>query len=477
MNNFRAMKYLMAVLACAALAGCVLGPDYQRPVLPMLAAYPEKVAGIVDAADPKLAIPVDWWTLYGDATLNQLVVEAFKHNTDVKIAVAQMEEADALLRQANAGFFPEVDLGGSGSRSRVSNVLATPNLPPLVRDDRRIVASTSFELDFWGKLRRGSEAARAQSLGSTFGREVAALALASTTVQSYFSLRSLDAQSTASQSSLKTREESLEVAKSRAAAGLASDLDVNQAEGARADLAAQVKELERQRTIAEHQLALLTFNADLRLARGDLQSLPIPPVPPTGLPSALLDRRPDIRVAEQNLVAANAQIGIAKAALFPTLSLTGFYGGQSAALENLLESGGRIWSAGFGLALPIFDAGRGRARVEQVEARQQQSLFAYQRTVAIAFREVADAITNVRQSAITEADLQTRMTAARNSLELARTRYEAGYSPYLDVLDAQRTANDAELALVRNRQSQLNYSVDFMKALGGGWNSSAFDRK
>ena len=299
----------------------------------------------------------------------------------------------------------------------------------------------------------------------------------STTVQAYFSLRSLDAQIVASLSSLKTREESLEVARSRADAGLASDLDVQQAEGARADLAAQVKELSRQRTLAEHLLALITVNADLRLPRGDAQWLPNPPLPPAGLPSALLDRRPDIRVAEQNLVAANAQIGIAKAALFPTLSLTGSYGGQSAALSNLLESGARIWSAGFGLALPIFDAGRGRARVEQVESRQQQSLFQYQRAVAIAFREVADAITNARDTALAEADLQSRVGAAGNALELARARYESGYSAYLEVLDAQRNANDAELALVRNRQSQLAYSVDFMKALGGGWNPPALNGK
>ncbi len=464
----------LSLAGLVLLAGCALGPDYQRPVLPIPATYPDNFEATEFS---KQSIPLEWWTLYGDATLNQLVADAFKNNTDVKVAAAQLDEAEAVLRQANASLFPEIDLGATGSRSRVSSSLATPNLPPLVRNDRRIAASTSFELDFWGKLRRGSEAARAQALASAYGREVVSLSLASTVVQAYLSLRSLDAQIAASLSSLKTREESLEVAKNRAAAGLASDLDVNQAVGARADLASQVKELERQRTMAEHLLALITVNADLRIARGDIQSLPIPPVPPTGLPSALLDRRPDIRVAEQNLVAANAQIGVAKAALFPTLSLTGNYGGQSAALENLLESGGRIWSAGFGLALPIFDAGRNQARVAQVEARQQQSLFAYQRAVAIAFREVADAITNVRQSAIAEADLRIRVEAARNSLELARIRYESGYSAYLDVLDAQRTANDAELALARNRQSQLAYSVDFMKALGGGWNPSAIDRK
>jgi multidrug efflux system outer membrane protein len=340
-----------------------------------------------------------------------------------------------------------------------------------------VALSTAFEIDFWGKLRRGTEAARAQALASVYGREVVMLTLVSTTVQAYFSLRSLDAQITASLSSLQSREESLDVARSRAAAGLASDLDVNQAEGARADLAALVKELERQRGLVVNQFILVTLNPHLQLPRGDIQTLPMPPMPPAGLPSALLDRRPDIRAAEQNLVAANAQIGVARAALFPTLSLTGNYGGQSAALEDLMASGGRIWSAGFGLALPIFDAGRNLARVDQVKSRQQQALYMYQRTIAIAFREVADAITNLRQTTLIEADLQIRVNAARNSRDLARARYESGYSPYLDVLDAQRNANDAELALVRNRQLQLAYSVDFMKALGGGWNPSALDAR
>lgn len=454
-----------AVLCVLVLGGCALGPDYQRPQLDVPAAYPETYK----AGDE--ALRSDWWTLYGDVTLNTLVVEALKQSSDIKIAVAQLEEAEALLGQANAGIFPEIDLGAGASRSRVSSVTATPipSNAPIIRDDRRIAASTSFELDFWGKLRRTSEAARAQVLASSYGRDVVTLTLVSTTTQGYFALRSLDAQLTVLENSLVTRDESLDVARSRAAAGLTSDLDVNQAIGARAEIASQIKELERQRSIALHLLALLTLNAKLELPRGNLQALPIPPAPPAGLPSALLDRRPDIRAAEQNLIAANAQIGVVKAALFPALSLTGTYGGQSAALENLLTSGARIWTAGFGLALPIFDAGRNLARLAQIEARQRQSLFAYQKVVAIAFREVADAITNVNQSAVTEADLLVRVNAARNSLELARLRYESGYSAYLDVLDAQRTANDAEMALVRNRQTQFGYSLDLMKAIGGGW--------
>jgi multidrug efflux system outer membrane protein len=187
------------------------------------------------------------------------------------------------------------------------------------------------------------------------------------------------------------------------------------------------------------------------------------------LPSALLERRPDVQQAEQQLIATNAQIGIARAAMFPTLSLTSYYGGESSALSTLLSSGARIWSLGFGLALPIFDAGRYAARTQAAEARQHQSVANYQKAVETAFREVADALTTLQQTEASEEDLQLRVKAARNALRLARLRYEAGYSAYLEVLDAQRTANDAELTFLRNRQSRLVASVDLMKALGGGW--------
>jgi multidrug efflux system outer membrane protein len=237
----------------------------------------------------------------------------------------------------------------------------------------------------------------------------------------------------------------------------------------RADAAVQRRDLERQRTLVEHQLGNLTGKLDLRIAPGDLMDLPAPALPPVGLPSSLLERRPDVQQAEQILVSANAQIGVAKAALFPTFSLTGSYGGQSENLSNLFKGNARIWSYGPSVSLPIFDAGKYSARTRQAEARQRQSLASYQKSVETAFREVADALTNVQQTMASVADVQARVDAARNALRLSRLRYEAGYSGFLDVLDAQRTANSAELALIQYRQLQLTYSVDLMKALGGGW--------
>ena len=460
---------LAMVVTTALLSGCaVQGPDYQRPAVELPADYPEAPANARGAA-----VAADWWKLFGDSTLNDLVAAAQTRNADVRIATAQLEEAEAALREVGAALFPQVDASFANNRSRVSRLTALPNAQPLVRPERRLAASTAFEIDFWGRLARGTEAARAQAMASRYARDVVTLSLAGTTAQVYFALRSADAQLAIATTTFKAREETLQVIKARSAGGIASPLEVAQAQGALADAAIQMKEQERQRRLFEHQLGQLTGKLDLKMAPGTLAALPVPPVPPAGLPSALLERRPDIQVAEQNLKANNARIGIARAAMFPTISLTGSAGSQSGAFTDLLVAGSRIWSLGFGISLPIFDAGRIAARTEQAEARQRQSLASYQKALEAAFRETADALTNVEWTGAVEADLQTRLAAARDALEISRTRYQAGYSGYLEVLDAQRTANDAELALARNRQARLAYSVDLMKALGGGWTPGA----
>lgn len=451
----------------AALTGCAVGPDYHRPEIALPAGYPD--AGAADTAGA--AIAADWWTLYGDAGLNRLVEQTLQNNADLRRAVAQIDEAEAVLSEARATLFPEIDLGLSSSRSRSSTLNAQPlaaGVSP-ISNSHRLALSTSFELDLWGRLRRASESARAQLLGTRYGRDVTALTLAGATAQAYFLLRSLDAQITVTQQTLASREESLEVARSRAAGGLASELDVYQAETGRADAAVQLHELQRQRALVEHQLGVLTGTPDLALAPGDLMQLPLPAEPPAGLPSTLLERRPDVQQAEQALIAANARIGVAKAAQFPTFSLTGSYGGQSEEFSDLLKSGARIWSIGLGATMPILDAGRYSARTRQAEAVQRQALADYQRAVETAFREVADALSNAQSTRAAAEDQEKRVNAARNVLRLSQKRYEAGYSGYLEVLDAQRTANAAEQALIQHRQAQLAYSVDLFKALGGGW--------
>jgi multidrug efflux system outer membrane protein len=466
--RFGASSVRTALPFCIAalLAGCAVGPDYRRPEIELPARFQDAKEA------PAAVIDAEWWKLYGDARLNEMVEGALARNTDVRIAIARIEEADAQLREAGAAFLPEIDLGASGSRQRFSSTTATPVFPgiPMIRNNVRLALSTAFEIDFWGRLRRTLEAARAQAVGTRYAKDVVTLTVAGLATQSYFALRSLDAQIELTRSTLESRQAALDLVRRRAEGGIASGLEVSQTESARADAAIQLRELARQRALVEHQLGALTGRLDAAVPRkADLLAMPLPPLPPAGLPSDLLQRRPDIQQAEQQLVAANAAIGVARAAMFPSLSLTGALGDESKAFSTLLDSGSRIWSFGFGLTLPIFDWGRIGARVDAAQAREHQLVAAYQKSIETAFREVADALTSSQMSADAEEDLRVRADAARNSFKLAQLRYEAGYSAYLEVLDAQRTLNEADLAVVRNRQARLAASVDLMKALGGGW--------
>jgi multidrug efflux system outer membrane protein len=378
------------------------------------------------------------------------------------------------VREADAAtLFPQVEADIAAGRSRAnsggSSSSAASNNARVTRNNFLLSARTSFELDFWGGLRRTREAALAQYLSTRYARDVVSLSLASAIAQTYFTIRVADAQIAVSEESLRSAVESLDIARRRAQAGLVSDLDINQAGTLRAQIAAQIAELRRARAVSEHQLGVLTGMLELTVPAGDLEMLPRPPVPPPGLPSALLERRPDIRQAEEVYRSANAQIGVARAAQLPTFSLTGALGTQSRELGSIFSTGSAIWSAGISIVGPLFDAGRTAARTDQAIARAEQAAADYEKTAQTAFREVSDALSNVQRSAEAEQDLIARVDYARNSLRLSTLRYESGYSAYIEVLDAQRTLNEAQLALARNRQVYLQYTVDLMNALGGGW--------
>ncbi|MFZ9642057.1 MAG: efflux transporter outer membrane subunit, partial [Candidatus Methylopumilus sp.] len=304
------------ILPSLLLAGCQsVGPDYARPKQVLPTAYQE-----AQATEGTEAVSNQWWKLYQDAVLDDLIAKASTNNTDVKIAVARIEQADAYLREVGAALFPQVNLDSSASRYKVTEVGATPifgGVSP-TRSNYNLKLGTTFELDFWGKLRRAQESARAQALASRFAKDTVDLSLKSLVTGDYLLLRSLEAQIALSTSSMKSREDSLALTKRRLEGGVSSALDVHQAEVAYSNLKAQLADLTRQRAIIEHQLAVLTGDLDLKIVAGDIQSLPIPPVPPVGLPSSLLEARPDVRQAEQNLVAANAQICVSKEALFPS---------------------------------------------------------------------------------------------------------------------------------------------------------------
>jgi multidrug efflux system outer membrane protein len=282
----------------------------------------------------------------------------------------------------------------------------------------------------------------------------------------------LDSQLLVTQVSLKSREESLALTQRRLEGGVVSALDVQQAEVARENLSAQLSDLNRLRALSLHQLSVLTGDMELNIASADIKSLPIPPMPPAGLPSALLESRPDVRQAEEQMVAANANIAVAKAALYPSISLTAGFGGESMQLGDVLKSASRIWSGGLSLNLPIFDAGKLNARVDQASARQKQVLASYEGVIQNAFREVNDALVSLRLQTEREAALDKAQLAAQKALQISENRYQSGYSAYLEVLDAQRVYNDAALTFIQSRQARLVATVSLFKALGGGWQAS-----
>lgn len=467
--NQRLTKAAALLATTFALGGCAIGPDYLRPssLLPSLfgEAEPKYVAA---AQNP--AVEERWWTLFGDETLNDLVSQALANNADVRQAVARVEQADAVAREAGAAIFPQIDLNGAGTNSKASTKTSTyTSSQPRLRHSRSASLSTSYELDIWGRVRRANESARASLLASEYSRDALRLSVAGLVASNYLALRSYDAQLTVTGESVESREASLKLVRTRVEAGLASPLDGYQAEGALAAAKAQQAELRRQRALVEHQLALLTGNPSLKLAAGDLRRLPLPPQPPAGLPSDLIEGRPDVRQAEQELIAANAGIGIAKAGYFPKFTLTGSLGSESQALGDLFGAGADTWSFGLGLLMPALDFGRTSARVDQAKAVNQQSLVAWQQSLQTAFKEVRDALVSLREEGEAETAQNVRVDSAVKALELANLRYSAGQVGYLEVLDAQRTANEAKIAQLGTRQSRLAASVDLFKALGGGW--------
>lgn len=457
-----------------ALSGCAIGPDYLRPanLLPAVFSEAKPADNIAVASNP--TINPTWWTLFNDATLNDLVDQALTGNASLRQAIARVEQADAVAREAGASFFPQIDGSAGISNTKASTKTATyVATQPRIRHARSVGLSTSFELDVWGRVRRANEAARATLLASQYSRDAIRLSVAGLVTDTYLALRAYDAQQVVSDETVKTREEGLKLVKTRVEAGLASPLERFQAEGALAAAQAQLAEQRRLRQLAEHQLALLTGNPALKIAAGDLKQLPLLPEPPAGLPSDLIEGRPDVRQAEQELIAANAGIGVAKAGYFPKFTLTGSLGSESKTLSDLFSAGSNTWSLGLGALMPILDFGRTSARVDQAKALNQQSLIAWQNSLQTAYKEVRDALVSLREYGIEENAQNTRVDNAEKAMRIARLRYEAGHVGYLEVLDAQRTLNEAQLAAIGVRQARLSTSVELFKALGGGWKADA----
>jgi outer membrane protein, multidrug efflux system len=459
------MKKLSLFLVIFLVACKVVGPDYKRAESNLPVTYSE-----ADAASSALNAPKkQWWLRYEDEKLNELVSLSLKNNTNIQLALARIAEADASMREVGASLYPQVDVSADARRSKVTELGAFPTFGGAERNNFNFGLNTAYEIDFWGKVKRNKEAASANALATRSAKDTVELSLIGLVASNYLQLRGLEAQIAVTKDNQASRKEALALNQRRLKGGVASALEVAQAEVAVSNLDAQLIELNRLRALSLHQLAVLTGVLDLQLTAGDIRKLPVPPTPPAGLPSSLLENRPDIRQAEQVLIAENAKIGVAKSAMYPSIGLTGSLGAESVALGDILKSGARIWSLGLGLDLPIFDSGRREARVDIASARQKQALAQYQTAIQNAFREVNDALITRRLNAEREQAYMRSETSAKKALSVAENRYKAGYSAYLEVLDAQRVHNDASLAVVQAKQASLLATVELFKVLGADW--------
>jgi multidrug efflux system outer membrane protein len=458
-------------LSAALFCGCQVGPNYQRPEI----ATPTGWRTPVSMADSLANLA--WWDVYQDPTLTNLIATALANNKDLRIAAARIEEAMAGYRAQRASLLPALDASGTWTRARSGYTGATGN-------NFDVFGLLSYEVDVWGRLRRLTEASRAQLLASEEGRKTVYISLVASVAASYFQLLALDEQLEIARRTHATRTQSLELTRIKFAEedgkgyGIVSELDVTQAETQVHTAKATMASLERAIAIAENGLSVLLGQNPGPIKRGaTLASQRQPAHIPAGLPSELLLRRPDIRAAEQNLIAANANIGAARAAYFPTISLTAALGLQSIELDDLFDTGlSRAWNFAPQLAGPIFRGGQIRAGVQVAEARQQAALALYEQTIQNAFREVDDALVSVVKLREQLSAQEANLAAERKRLELARLRYEGGVSSYSDVLDAERFAFNAELDTVSTRAELLSAVTQLYKALGGGWDSAAAGR-
>lgn len=464
-------RAIALALGACALAGCASTADYEPPRLSLPGEWAADGAGRAATE-----IPYRWWTLFRDATLDRLVDEALAHNTDLALAAARVDEARALLDVGEAELWPAVDATAQRSRGRLSERTDTPLPPgtPLTSTNNRAVLNVSYEVDLFGRLRSATAAARAQLLASRAAQETVRIGIAADVARGYYGLIALDSQVAATRRSLELRARDLELQRIRYKAGLIGDFQLRQREAEVAAARAQLPALERDRAAQELALAVLLGRAPRALledgvARAAENEAMPPDVVPEGLPSELLLRRPDLVQAEQQLVAANAQLAAARAAFFPRIPLTGFIGGESASLSDLFTGPARIWEVGAAVVQPIFQGGRLSGERDAASARERQALAQYRRAVQSAFVEVRQAvITQDRAREIYEAEGE-RMTALADTLRLARIRYDNGLASQLEVLDAERSLLQAELnriAALRDRRSAV---VDLIRALGGGW--------
>jgi multidrug efflux system outer membrane protein len=456
-------RHLVLITALSVVGCAAVGPDYQRPEVPVPAQW-----RLADGEGTAIA-NAGWWKQFQDPALDQLVDTALHENKDLKIASARIEEYLGRYAFTRADQFPQIGAEAGGERARTPEAGTTGVVGGTTSNIYQIGGLLSFELDLFGRLRRATEAARANLLATEEGRRTVILALVSAVASNYIQLRSLDQQLSIALSTLNTRKESVRIAKARFGVGLTSELDVSQAEAEYQATAVQIPQLEISVAQREDAISLLLGRNPEAIARGrSLDQLAQPPIP-GGLPSALLEQRPDIRLAEDQLIAANADIGVAKAAYFPVISLTGLLGYVSPELDELFQGSSRTWNYGLGLTVPIFTAGKIGGQVQAAEAVQQELVGNYEKTIQTAFAEVDDSLIAVRKGNERLQAQRAQLAALGRYLQLAKLRYDNGYTSYLEVVDAERNLFNAQVAYAQTQGDVLQSLVGLYKAMGGGW--------
>jgi outer membrane protein, multidrug efflux system len=466
------MKKAIILLVAFALTGCMIGPNYQRPSVDT-----PKTWRFEDQEARDLAHAA-WWDQFQDPVLNGLIDEALKGNLDVKIAAARVEEYIGRYGFTRSALFPQIGIGASGGQDRYSEKMATPLSPNMDNPATtyEMALNGSWEIDLWGKLRRATESARAALLATEENRRAVVLSLVAAVANGYVSLRDLDKRLEVAVATSQSRKESYEVFKLRFEGGLVSDIEINQAKALYEQALATIPLFQKTITSQENAISLLLGRNPGPIPRGKTIDQLVLPAVPAGLPSDLLTNRPDILQAEQELIAANANIGVAKALYFPTISLTGLLGFASKDLSDLFTGPAQAWNWAVPITMPIFTGGAIAGQVQAAEAVQQQALLRYQKTIQTAFREVNDALVDQNR---TREQLQAQareVEANRNYTETARLRYDNGYTSYLEVTFAEQNLFSAELGFTQTQGVLFQALVNLYKAMGGGWVTEADKR-
>jgi len=463
------MRHALCALTLLVSA-CTVGPNYKRPVANLPDEYRAAAPAAALAADQPSLGDQKWWELFQDEQLQGLIRTALRQNFDVRIAAARVAEARAQLGITRADQFPEVDVSGFAERERNAASAVPVPLRAFERNVFEAGASASWEVDFWGRFRRATEVSRATLAATEWGRRAVVTSLIAQVAEAYFTLRAIDLNLEISRQTLASRQESLRLTQVRAAGGAAPELDVRQAEQLVFGASAAIVDLERQAEQQENLISILQGNNPGAVPRGrTLTDQPLIPQVPTALPSALLEHRPDILEAEQTLVAANANIGVARTNYFPQISLTGSGGFQSAALSSLLTGPAGFFTVGASLLQPVFTAGRTRSQVALAEAQREGALLAYQQTILQSLRDVSDALIAYQRDREFRIQQELLARSAGEALRLTTVRYEGGASSYLEVLDADTRLFVAQLGLAQARLNELLALVQIYRSLGGGW--------